>query len=909
LEELRQLASEITTAYDEERFHERMGLIIGRQEGTRYTITKLIPMSKFEVGTTRDNLYPNKDEIIEFIDKKTAVDEVVLGFYHNHSFERLRSGAKPGPSGVDVIGDDLNIPGYENKIVDDRLGLVLEPELDQNKLSVKDVAEFDPAQAEVLIHGYLSPQRGRVSPGIVSLGSTPLAAILQGLSPVGATASNAVKPLEILEVALEDRIAAREQLNRRTGGTLATTETLTTEGRLDQTLEGVQAPAGETSTGAVELEDLQKQIQGQLSKLIEGGLVNPAELIAQLSRFVESNVPKSAREAALRIAGEEVGKVINKGLPDPDQGYNHQILGDKQKERMAEGIAKKLGIAKDRVMRFWQGLDREGILGPMWVNEKGGVEASGVLQRLLEKFLEISGQKEGLAGNRIRDRLYHEYTHQILKAAMNENLQGQMKGFLEDKYHQEFMKAFSDRYGTNDPEEILAKYVSYTFTGEDKDLFEKETRDPETKEETGETVADKLGDMGILANVSFPRIVIRNEEAKQVVDELLKKSPGLSNRINKENPQRSLKEIMIEFRNLTAQGVKGENLPEEFRAVEDLLRPMLRETTLASLLIGEGGTSREEQQARLKALAKQAAPRINYEGQRQADQAVKRIMIHEASPVLNRVDTLVSDGTVARVGEAEDRNIFVLDILALVKKIGEKGGKVQFEGTGVGLDQALEKLFGVRPGTRIKLMSPYSEEQTQNILKNLGVPQELIGEGKGKIEVVGNWSEQGFEGIVRNALGVEKLEGESRERAEKDVVVVLSEETQKNLAAGREDQFREEIKGMKVVVGKLGKEKGAHSIGDVLGMALVLGSVEKAFDEKGQVSPVLAEKLKTLFEPILRDILKEQGVSETEIETQVSQIIKDIAKEGFFRIPPVTDVFNDMMRELAIEEAYIEVAA
>jgi hypothetical protein len=206
-------------------------------------------------------------------------------------------------------------------------------------------------------------------------------------------------------------------------------------------------------------------------------------------------------------------------------------------------------------------------------------------------------------------------------------------------------------------------------------------------------------------------------------------------------------------------------------------------------------------------------------------------------------------------------------------------------------------------------MSPYSEEQTQNILKNLGVPQELIGEGKGKIEVVGNWSEQGFEGIVRNALGVEKLEGESRERAEKDVVVVLSEETQKNLAAGREDQFREEIKGMKVVVGKLGKEKGAHSIGDVLGMALVLGSVEKAFDEKGQVSPVLAEKLKTLFEPILRDILKEQGVSETEIETQVSQIIKDIAKEGFFRIPPVTDVFNDMMRELAIEEAYIEVAA
>jgi hypothetical protein len=57
-----------------------------------------------------------------------------------------------------------------------------------------------------------------------------------------------------------------------------------------------------------------------------------------------------------------------------------------------------------------------------------------------------------------------------------------MKGFVEDKNHQDFMKAFAERYGTNDPEEILAKYVSYTFTGEDKDLFERETKDPATGE-------------------------------------------------------------------------------------------------------------------------------------------------------------------------------------------------------------------------------------------------------------------------------------------------------------------------------------------------------------------------------------------------------------------------------------------
>jgi hypothetical protein len=96
-------------------------------------------------------------------------------------------------------------------------------------------------------------------------------------------------------------------------------------------------------------------------------------------------------------------------------------------------------------------------------------------------------------------------------------------------------------------------------------------------------------------------------------------------------------------------------------------------------------------------------------------------------------------------------------------------------------------------------------------------------------------------------------------------------------------------------------------------MALVLGSVEKAFveDAEGnlQFSDELEKGLNALFEPVLREILIEQGVSEAQIEAQVAQMIKDIAKEGFFRIPPVTDEFNDMMRELAIEETYIEVAA
>jgi hypothetical protein len=248
--------------------------------------------------------------------------------------------------------------------------------------------------------------------------------------------------------------------------------------------------------------------------------------------------------------------------------------------------------------------------------------------------------------------------------------------------------------------------------------------------------------------------------------------------------------------------------------------------------------------------------------------------------------------------------------------VGEKDGKIKFEGTGVGLDQALGMLFGVRPGTRVKLMSPYSEEQTREILKSLGVPEEKIGQGNGKVEIVRNWSEQGFQGIVRNALGMESLEGEAGKQAERDVVVVLSEETQKKLAEGKEAEFKQEIRGMKVVVGKLGKEKQSHTIGDILAMALVLGSVEEAFvkDEKGQLqfTDELKKGLEALFEPILREILIQPRMTEAEIEEaegRISAIISDIATEGFFRIPPVTTVFNDMMRELAIEETYIEVAA
>jgi len=322
------------------------------------------------------------------------------------------------------------------------------------------------------------------------------------------------------------------------------------------------------------------------------------------------------------------------------------------------------------------------------------------------------------------------------------------------------------------------------------------------------------------------------------------------------------------------------------------------ESTLLEGLVPESDSLEDRE----KLLAEMAEKTVkNEEAIKQEDESLMKLFVHEASPVMKRMDNLIDRGIVRRVEKDADQSVVVLDIHSLVKLSEEKDGRMRFEGRGVGLSEAVEKLFDVRPGTRVKLMSPYGEEKTKEILKSLGIDEARIGSAKGQVQIVGEWSKKGFEEILRGAMG----ENYSRENAQKDVVVILSEETKNELQKKDMGKF---VKEMKIVVGKLGGDPGAQTINDVLGMALILASVDKAF-EKGQVTQAVADALNELITEMLREILSKDDLSDDEFGKIQAKMLKQISTEGFFRVPPVTDSLNDMMRQIAIEHAYIDVAA
>jgi SAM-dependent MidA family methyltransferase/signal transduction histidine kinase/SAM-dependent methyltransferase len=161
VEELKRLADQVTRDYSEDDFHENAGLIIGVKEGNTYRINRLRPITELEEGSDADYIIPSRAEVIRVIENELRGGEQVLGDYHNHSFERLRSNQRPGPSSADAMGGGyLNIPGYEKFIVSDRLGMVIEPELDLSKITMNEMANFSPVKSEVIVYPYIMPNRG-----------------------------------------------------------------------------------------------------------------------------------------------------------------------------------------------------------------------------------------------------------------------------------------------------------------------------------------------------------------------------------------------------------------------------------------------------------------------------------------------------------------------------------------------------------------------------------------------------------------------------------------------------------------------------------------------------------------------------------------------------------------------------
>lgn len=162
LNEFRLLARAITAEYDKDgEFGEDMGLIIGAVQDGTYRITRLARITEFTAESKPEYLLPSPEGLVRLIDANVRKGEKVLGTYHNHSYMRLLSGAKPGPSGPDLPGlaDVLMVPGRQDMIVEDLLGIVLEPEVPRD-LPFDQISLFHPRDSRVLVYSWVTHARG-----------------------------------------------------------------------------------------------------------------------------------------------------------------------------------------------------------------------------------------------------------------------------------------------------------------------------------------------------------------------------------------------------------------------------------------------------------------------------------------------------------------------------------------------------------------------------------------------------------------------------------------------------------------------------------------------------------------------------------------------------------------------------
>ncbi|MDP3980610.1 MAG: methyltransferase domain-containing protein, partial [Chlamydiota bacterium] len=699
------------------------------------------------------------------------------------------------------------------------------------------------------------------------------------------------------------------------------------------------ATAGDLKDLPVEAQ-IQNAVQDYMTSHPFDAFDNPDHLSATIEQLAEHLIRMGfsetllGQERILNLIGRAMGRQLSLRRTASTRVGNN-ILGQKERADISNKTANILGVRVRRVAQLLERLLADDVSPQIWLEHDSTgtavVRRNNLFGRILEKLLELSG-----SGIRLEEKtpsyLYQQYAKQLILTALDDNSRRDIKTLLERETS--FAQAFRDQYGTLDAEVILVKFSGYMVAGEGKDLFEIESVD-------GFSIADKLGEMGVMGRIEFPSIAIEDtwkealaksselirasniarikdfsqetpvqETLDWLVQALFSLSPELRGRSPATQADKILKDLLIEYRTLIVSGIDGAQV-EAYEPVADILKIMLRKSdqdglpmTLYKLLGAEEGANSADPLRKLDTLAAQVHYEDDMQNATQAGLQLRRGLIQGSSPVLRSWDTLISSDVIEKESDAEDKHIYIIDINTLVEKFELHPDKMKLLGVGAGFDQILEKLFDVKPGVRVMLMrGDYQIDQVREILRSLGVSEERIGTGKGKLEIVDDWGQNGrFEEIIRGALGVDRLDADQRLEARKGIVTILSESTRKKLQDL--ESFKNE---MKIVVGKIGIGPNANYLSDVVGLALLLGSVDEAYDEKRQLLPEVNAKLRAFLTEIASDLLDD--VKTEDKDRLISQMIKEVKEDGFFKLPRITDNLNQMLRDVIITKNYIDIAA
>ncbi|MCK5015381.1 MAG: twin-arginine translocation signal domain-containing protein, partial [Candidatus Omnitrophica bacterium] len=136
---LKNVVLKIMPLEERARFQESMGLIFGKVEGDRYTVDRIIPITRFS-ERREDWVNPDTKEVARLIEKHAVGDKKLIGAYHTRPGQRLLSNQVPGPSAFDRLGEDILLPEMRNRIVERPVCIVFEPAIDIENIRVEDIA-------------------------------------------------------------------------------------------------------------------------------------------------------------------------------------------------------------------------------------------------------------------------------------------------------------------------------------------------------------------------------------------------------------------------------------------------------------------------------------------------------------------------------------------------------------------------------------------------------------------------------------------------------------------------------------------------------------------------------------------------------------------------------------------------
>jgi hypothetical protein len=590
---------------------------------------------------------------------------------------------------------------------------------------------------------------------------------------------------------------------------------------------------------------------------------NPSELLPKVSQYLEETVlptlPPTDRPRAIEAAVGELYQVIGGLHPLPGiLGIRESLIPQNLKDKIIDGLARK-GYSEEELKSIWLQLDD--MVGPAWIDLEGKVKGSLTWIRLVVEMMEEAGllKTNNHAKNVERMSqaiLFHQYAHQVIRPSLSEDDKSQLKIQLSH-----FLDKFGERFGSKDIEEVLAQFASTQFTDENTDLFEEVALDLES----------------FLSGEAFPVIRLPRDRGmrQEISNEIKSTQPGLL-----EGYSGDMKLLFIDYRNSLVRKAGAVRFNDRVKGVLDKHLEFRREDPDLKMKMGPSNVwdlfaeGTEDRGEHLVEISDQVHMEIKDGDAKDINGKVIGMLVKCGSGVLQAWDRIVEKEILEFKGVRKGPRIYVLT--------------VEQEGELTGLKEAYEQMKQTDFRAQLVINTALSKEKVIKWLQVQNIPESLLGI---KIHPMDLTKERTIRSIY-NRVGY-LVKGQFD--IEQDLILVVPDHPEERFLDFRPYEF-------KIVVGKLGQK--TFLAPDVMGLALVLGSVDWAYRNQ-QMNPELKDKLKNFF----LEVVKEYFENEEEQEKEIKKILVEIETYGFFKIPAWKNDLNDMMRRFVIQETYIATAA